>query len=121
MADEDVVVGEVEADPIETPENPIVDFMKSVEDQNFTSAERQFNDMIGDRLQDALDQAKVKIAQSIYGGETEDMAEPEDEVEDFIDDAEEGTLDDLDLEEPEDEVDLTDDETDAWDDDVAPV
>jgi len=127
MADEDVVVGEVEADPIETPENPIVDFMKSVEDQNFTSAEKQFNDMIGDRLQDALDQAKVRIAQSIYGGEIEDMAEPEVEVEDDVEvetdelDDYEDSLDDLDLEEPEDEVELTDDEIDAWDDDVAGV
>jgi len=115
MADEDVVVGEVAADPIETPTNPIVDFMKSVEDQNFTSAEKQFNDMIGDRLQDALDQAKVKIAQSIYGGEADDMVEPE-EDEDFIDDTEEGTLDDFDIE-PEDEVELTDDEQDAFSDD----
>jgi len=114
MADEDVVVGEVAADPIETPANPIVDFMKSVEDQNFTSAERQFNDMIGDRLQNALDQAKVKIAQSIYGGEIDDMVEPEEEDEDFIDDAEEGTLDDFDVE-------LSDDEQDADDEDVAPV
>lgn len=101
MADEDVVVGEVEADPIETPENPIVDFMKSVEDGEYTSAEQQFNDMIGDRLQDALDAAKVRIAQSIYGDD--EVAAAEDEVEAEV------------------EEDKLDDEQDADDEDVAPV
>jgi len=108
MADEDVVVGEVGADPIETPENPIVDFMKSVEDQNFTSAEKQFNDMVTDRLQNQLDQARTQIASAIYGEKELEaaVAEVEGELED---------------DEPEDEVDLTDDEQDAWDDDVAGV
>ena len=109
MSDEDVVVGEVAADPIETPENPIVDFLKSVEDQNFVSAEKQFNDMVGDRLQDTLNQAKMRIAQTIYGEEEVDA------VQDELADEE------IDLEEPEDEVELTDDELDAWDDDVAAV
>ncbi len=108
MADEDVVVGEVEADPIETPENPIVDFMKSVEDGEYTSAEQQFNDMIGDRLQDALDAAKVRIAQSIYGDD--EVAAAEDEVEAEV---EEDKLDDFE--------DSLDDEQDADDEDVAPV
>ena len=116
MADEDVIVGEVEADPIETPENPIVDFMKSVEDQNFTSAEKQFNDMVTDRLQNQLDQARTQIASAIYGEEELDAAVAE--VEGELEDEE---LDDEEFEEPEDEVELTDDEQDAWDDDVAGV
>lgn len=105
MADEDVVVGEVDADPIETPENPIVDFMKSVEDQNFTSAESQFNDMVNDRLQQQLDQARAKIAGAIYG---------EEEVEAAIDEVEGEEYD-------EDEIELTDDEMDADDENVAGV
>ena len=105
MADEDVVVGEVDADPIETPENPIVDFMKSVEDQNFTSAEAQFNDMVNDRLQQQLDQARARIAGAIYG---------EEEVEAAIDEVEGEEYD-------EDEIELTDDEQDADDENVAGV
>ena len=111
MADNDVVVGEVEADPIETPTNPIVDFMKSVEGGEFTSAEQQFNDMIGDRLQDALDAAKVKIATSLYGDIDDTLeVEVEDELDTFEDDLE-----------ADDEVELTDDEQDVDDEDVAPV
>lgn len=111
MADEDVVVGEVAPDPIETPDNPIVDFLKSVEDQNFTSAEKQFNDMVTDRLQNQLDQARTQIASAIYG---------EDELEAAVAEVE-GELEDEEFEEPEDEVELTDDEQDADDENVAGV
>ena len=115
MADEDVIVGEVEADPIETPANPIVDFLKSVEDKDLVSAEKQFNDLIGDRLQDAMDAAKVKIASSLYGDEPE---EEEVEVEDEFE--EEEVVDELDVE-PEDSLDEPDDEEDAADENVAGV
>jgi hypothetical protein len=116
MADEDVVIGEVEADPIETPENPIVDFMKSVEDQKYTDAQKQFNDMINDRLQTQLDQARTKIAASIYGEEELDAAMSEVEDDEEIED------EDIEYdEEPEDEIELTDDEQDADDENVAGV
>lgn len=116
MADEDVVVAEVDAPPIE-PNNPIADFLKSVEDQNYTSAEQQFNDMVNDRLQDQMDQAKVKIATAIYGEEEIEAAEAEVQAE--LDDEE---LDDEEFDfEPEDEVELTDDEQDADDENVAGV
>ncbi len=112
MSDEDVVVDELQAEPIETDSKPVEDFLKAIEDQNFTQAERQFNDMVGDRLQDTLDQAKARIAASL--GQEEPEAE-EDESDD-----EEISLDDLDLEiddEEESEVDEDDDEEDL----VAPV
>ena len=112
LPDDDVVVGEVESDPIEAP-NPIEDFLNSVEGQDFVSAERQFNDMIGDRLQNAMDQAKVKIASSMYGMEDEEP-EVEEPVEDELDDYEDSLDDDEELE-------LTDDELDAFNDDASPV
>ena len=98
MSVEDVVIGEVEADPIESP-NPIADFLNSVESQDFVSAERQFNDMVGDRLQNAMDQAKVKIASSLYNGEELDD-DPEDDPEEETD-----HLDDF-----EDEIEFDEDE-----------
>lgn len=68
---QDTVIDELEAEPIQTNSGPIEDFLKAIEDQNFTQAERQFNDIVGDRLQDTLDQAKARIAASIYN-EVED-------------------------------------------------
>lgn len=64
---------------MEIETNPIADMIDSIQQGDFNNAESHFNDLIGDRLQDALDQAKVRIAQSIYG---------ESEVEDAIDEIE---------------------------------
>ncbi len=77
MNEDDVVIDQLEAEPIETDSGPIEDFLKAIEDQNFTQAERQFNDIVGSRLQDTLDQAKIKIASAIH-----DEAEDDDDVND---------------------------------------
>jgi len=84
---QDTVIDELEAEPIQTNSGPIEDFLKAIEDQNFTQAERQFNDIVGDRLQDTLDQAKARIAASIYN-EVED-GDDGDEQEDYDYDDEE--------------------------------
>lgn len=76
----DTLIDELQAEPIQTDSKPIEDFLKAVEDQNFTQAERQFNDLIQDRLQDTLDQTKARIAASI-GDTSEPEFEPESESE----------------------------------------
>lgn len=85
---EDPVVAEVGAEPIEN-NNPIEDLLAAIETQNYTAAEDQFNNLIGDRLQDTLDQAKVRIAGAIFNGEEAEESEEEvgdDEVDyDFTD------------------------------------
>ena len=90
---QDTVIDELEAEPIQTDSKPIEDFLKAIEDQNFTQAERHFNDIVGDRLQDTLDQAKARIAASI--GQEPEEDESEYEVED--DDDEDFDLDDDDF------------------------
>ena len=82
---EDPVVAEVGAEPIEN-NNPIEDLLKAIETQDYTSAESQFNDLIGDRLQDTLDQAKVSIASGVFNGAEESEEVGEEEVDyDFTD------------------------------------
>ncbi len=103
MPDDDVVVGEVGADPIDAP-NPIADFLKSVEDQNFVGAEAQFNDMVSDRLSDAMDQAKIKIASNLYGD-----GEPEADVEPDVEEVE-VDVEDLDDSEPEEDMETEEEE-----------
>lgn len=90
---QDIVIDELEAEPIQTDSKPIEDFLKAIEDENFTQAERAFNDIVGDRLQDTLDQAKARIAASI-GQEPEEASSDEYEPED---DEEELDLDDEDF------------------------
>ena len=80
MSEENTLIDELQAEPIQTDSKPIEDFLKAIEDQNFTQAERQFNDLIKDRLQDTLDQTKARIAASI-GDTSEYEFEPESESE----------------------------------------
>ena len=75
------VVADVTTDDVDVSTNRIDDFIKAIEKQDFTSAEKDFNDMIGDRMQDALDQAKVSVASKMYNDEEpeepEEVEEPE--------------------------------------------
>lgn len=98
---QDTVIDELEAEPIQTDSQPIADLIKAIEDQNFTQAERHFNDVVGDRLQDTLDQAKARIAASL-GQEPEEASADEYESEE---DDQEVELDDEDLEEEDDDED----------------
>lgn len=83
------VVSDVTQDDVDLTSNRIDDFIKAIEKQDFTSAEKDFNDMIGDRMQTALDQAKVSVASQMYNDEEpEEVEEPEsenDELDDYED------------------------------------
>ena len=61
---------EVEVDPIEN-------LNQSTLDQNFTSATKSFNDIMSVKLNDVLDQEKIKLSGQIYNGEEPDENEEE--------------------------------------------
>ena len=76
------VVSTVTQDDVDVSAAKINDFLDAVQAKNYTSAGNQFNDMINDRLQDTLDQARVRIAGQMFNNETpEDETEIDDEVE----------------------------------------
>ena len=79
MNDEDVVVAEVEADPIEN-NNPIEELLASIESGQYNNAEHSFNDIIGDRLQDKLDQAKIRVADQMFNNSEEETVDNDDIV-----------------------------------------
>ena len=89
----------------------IVDFIDDIQKRDFTSAQSTFQDMMQQRMQDALDQQKIVVAGQMFG-------EPEDEVEDVSDEDLEDAFEDDDQEEFD--FDGTDDESDdeAESDDV---
>jgi len=70
---EEVDMGEVGEVDAET--NGIEDFLNAVQSKNYTDAEAKFNELIGDKLQDTLDQAKARIAGQIYNDEVEESEE----------------------------------------------
>ena len=63
MNDEaEVMEPEVEVNPMQT-------FVDDILQKNFAGAQSAFNDLLGDKLNDALDAEKVALAQQVYNGE----------------------------------------------------
>ena len=50
-------MGTVTGDDVDLEKNDINDFLDAIDKKDFTTAGKQFNDMVSDRLQDTLDQA----------------------------------------------------------------
>lgn len=110
------LVGEVGADPVEVSSNAMGEFLDAIQSQNFTQAERHFNDMMMDRIQDSLEQRKVQIASQMFGSESEEDEDEEEDEEDFDED-ELLDLSDDELEELWNEVEEEDDDEDEDEED----
>ena len=86
MNDEaEVMEPEVEVNPMQT-------FVDDILQKNFAGAQSTFNDLLGNKLNDALDAEKVALAQQVYNGEEPD----EDQLELDLEDGDEEYEDDLD-------------------------
>ena len=85
------------AEDIEVEENPISRMVDYITHSEYTKANDIMNQIMAQRVSDALDQEKIAVAQSIYSGE--DEYEDEDE---YTDEELEAALEDDD-EEDEDE------------------
>ena len=106
MSDEaEVMEPEAEVNPMQT-------FVDDILSKNFAGAQTTFNDLLGDKLNDALDAEKVALAQQVYNGadaleDDEEQYElnledgDEEEYEDDLDDGGEEYTSDTDEEEME--------------------
>jgi len=90
--------------------NPTQAFVDDILAKNFAGAQTTFNDMLGDKLNDALDAEKVALAQQVYNGadaleDDEDQLElaldQDEEYEDDLEDGAEEYTSDTDEEETE--------------------
>jgi hypothetical protein len=93
---------EVEVNPV----NPISNMIDYITQSEFEKANNIFNDLLDQRVSDALDQKKVAVAQAMYSSEDDDeMGDEATEVdEDDIEISDEEYEDALnDLEEDDDE------------------
>jgi len=110
MAEENEVENEVE---VET--NPIADLVQHSLDQDFNKANKIFGDIMGARINDILDQEKIKLSNQIYNGVEpgEDEESDEEQLELDLADEEDDDDDDDDIEDTEgddDEILTIDDE-----------
>jgi hypothetical protein len=56
----------------------IVDFLNNVTTKNFVEAEKQFTELLNDKLSSRLDDEKVRVANKVFNNVTDDV---EDEAE----------------------------------------
>jgi len=94
--------------------NPIEDLVQHALDQDFNKANQVFGDLMGVKINDVLDQEKIRLADQIYNGVEPEEEEDDDQLElDLEDeDQEDESEDDEETAEEEAEEDLVDDEED---------
>ena len=111
---------------VENEKNPLEDLVQYSLDQDFNNANKVFNDVISVKLNDVLDQEKIKLANQIYNGqpaEADDTEGDEDQLELDLDNEEDGGDVDVEAEsgiedeEAEEESDI-DDEVEMEDDEL---
>jgi len=68
-------IGTVTGDDVDLEKNDINNFLDAIQQKDFTTAGKQFDDLVSDRLQSTLDQAKARIAGQIYNQEPEEPVE----------------------------------------------
>jgi hypothetical protein len=71
-------------------ENPISKMIDYISHSEYTKANQVFNELLGQRVSDALDQEKIAVAQAIYSDEeSEDEDEfTDEELEDALEEVE---------------------------------
>ena len=77
---EEVVDQEVTAETEEETIDPLRSFVDALQGGNFNDAETMFNDILGDKVQDALDAEKIAVADEVFNGAEPLEFEDEEEV-----------------------------------------
>ena len=99
-------VEEMEPEVIET--NPVEDLINTVADQDFSKAGPTFAEIMQAKIDTALEQEKMAVANQVFNGvdqeESEDESEDDEELDDDITDEEmEDAIDELENEQQEEE------------------
>jgi len=92
-----------EAEVPETGPVSVDDVLKAIQNKNLAQARSHFDDVMGIKINDALENEKVRIANSVFNGVEEEPEEVEGESEETEDELQDA-LDDIFDEEKEEEV-----------------
>ena len=94
----------------ENETNPMADLVQHALDQDYNKANKVFGDVMGVRINDVLDQEKIKLADQLYNG---DEPEEDEEVEDEqleLDLADQEETDEEDAEDGEEDFEVEDED-----------
>ena len=72
-----------EIDEVEV--NPIESMIDSILGNDYKTSSDIFNDMVSDKMNDALEDKKVAIADTMFNGESDDLEISDEEIEEFFD------------------------------------
>ena len=103
-----------DAETVENPveENPIVDLINHSLNQDYNKANKVFGDILGQKLDIALEQEKIRMAGLVYNGidpDEEDLDDEELDDED-VDDTETGDDDQLEFDLESDDIEGTEED-----------
>lgn len=56
-------------------ENELNDFIDAIQQQNFNSAKDHFDALVGEKMNDALEQEKIAVADTIFNGAEDEQYE----------------------------------------------
>tara|TARA_B100000902_G_scaffold240501_2_gene227797 strand:- start:2591 stop:2962 length:372 start_codon:yes stop_codon:yes gene_type:complete len=102
----------------ETETNPMAALVQHALDQDYNNANKVFGDIMGTRINDVLDQEKIKLSNQVYNGiEPEEGDETEDDEQLELDLADEEGDDEEDQEVEDDEAEYEEYEEDEEDED----
>lgn len=87
----------------DTEVNPLTHMIDYITQSEFQKANDIFNDVLGQRVYDSLEQEKIAVAQAMYSSEeeTDEVEEYEDEDMEVSDEEMEAAIDDMENEEEE--------------------
>ena len=104
------------AEENETETNPMAALVQHALDQDYNNANKVFGDIMGTRINDVLDQEKIKLSNQVYNGiEPEEGDETEDDEQLELDLADEEGDHEEDAEVEEDESEEYEDEDEVED------
>ena len=101
--------------------NPIEDLIQHSLDQDYNKANEIFGSVIGTKLDDALEQEKIKMANSVYNGEEDDEEQLDFDLESDDDTDTEESSTDQDTEEVGSEIDDETESSDEEEEEIDPV
>lgn len=93
--------------------NPVQDLIQYSIDQNYAQASKSFGDVMTIKLNDLLDQEKIRLSDQIYNGAQDGSEEDGEQLDLGLDDGDEGVSDEPSEDQGDDEEDAgVNDETD---------
>ena len=120
-------MSDIDTQPVENSaeDNPIADLIKHSLNQDYNKANEIFGDVLGQKLDAALEQEKIRMANSVYNGDVSDEEENDEESDEQLEldlEDDDASIDDEDAEyeDETDEPDIEETEIEGDDDRAEP-